>query len=188
MADIILKPLTALGQTVPLVETLGRWTLTERGDIALASLAPRRDRAAELVTLAAKAGIPLPTAARAVEGLPFSAFWLTPDMWMIEAPFETHQDIRLHLLAIFGDTASITEQTDAWVRFDIAGPQLDLLFQRLTNFDLAVAEAGIATRTVIEHLGCYLIKRSDSLVTLYGGRSSAHSLHHALQVTAASLM
>ncbi len=112
---------------------------------------------------------------------------MTPDMWMVEAPFATHEDIRPALLAVFGDAASITEQTDAWVRFDLAGPELERLMERLSNFDLAPAPEGAATRTVIEHMGCYLIKRSAQAITLYGPRSSARSLHHALTVAAASL-
>ena len=71
---------------------------------------------------------------------------------MIEAPFATHENIRAHLLAIFGDAASITEQTDAWVRFDLTGPDLALLMERLTNTDLRAAKGNTATRTVIDHL------------------------------------
>ena len=187
MAEIKLKPLTALGHDAPVTETLGPWTLTERFDVALASLAPRRGRLDEVRAAAARAGIPMSAPARAELGATFGAFWMTPDMWMVEAPFATHEDIRPALLAVFGDAASITEQTDAWVRFDLAGPELERLMERLSNFDLAPAPEGAATRTVIEHMGCYLIKRSAQAITLYGPRSSARSLHHALTVAAASL-
>ena len=54
--------------------------------------------------------------------------------------------------------------------------------------DLAQASDGSATRTVLEHLGCYLIKRHATLVTLFGPRSSAQSLHHALVVAARSVV
>ena len=40
---------------------------------------------------------------------------------------------------------------------------------------------------VIEHLGCYLIKRRQGEVTLYGPRSSAQSLLHALETAATSV-
>lgn len=186
MPDIMLKPLTALGHDLPVTETLGPWTLTERFDVALASLAPRRGREAEVKAAANTAGIPLPATARAEAGEPWSAFWITPEMWMVEAPFASHEDIRARLLAIFGDTASVTEQTDAWVRFDLSGAELERLFERLTNVDLGAAPLGAAMRTVVEHMGCYLVKRAGG-VTLYGGRSSAESLHHALKVAANSL-
>lgn len=180
MPDLKLNPLTALGQPAPVTERLGPWTLIERFDVALASLAPRRGRLDEVSETAARAGIPLPPPGRAETGATFGAFWMTPEMWMVEAPFATHEDIRRHLLGLFADMASITEQTDAWVRLDLSGPGLPRLFERLTNVDLGPAPAGAATRTAIEHLGCYLIKRSAEAVTVYGPRSSAGSLHHAL--------
>ena len=188
MPDFILKPLTALGHDKPEVDILGSWTLTERADVALASLALRRRRLGDVQVAAAAAGVPLPPAGTSASGAVCSAFWMTPEMWMVEAPFATHEDICAHLLLAFGDAASITEQTDAWVRFDLAGAGLERLLERLSNFDLANAAAGAATRTVMEHLGCYLIKRSDTLVTIYGPRSSAQSLHHALTVAAQSVL
>lgn len=188
MPDFILNPITALGHDAPEVDIVGPWTITERADVALASLAVRRGRLADLQGAAVSAGVPLPAAAMSEQGADYGAFWMTPEMWMVEAPFASHADIRAHLLAAFGEAASITEQTDAWVRFDLEGPRLQRLLERLSNFDVSSAPSGAATRTVMEHLGCYLIKRSDALVTVYGPRSSAQSLHHALIVAAKSVL
>ena len=188
MPDFILKPITALGHDLPEVTTIGPWTLTERADVALASLAVRRGRLADVQAAAAIAGIPLPAPGLSEQGAIYGAFWITPEMWMVEATIASHEDIRADLLAVFGDAASLTEQTDAWVRFDLAGAGLARVLERLSNFDLAQAAAGAATRTVMEHLGCYLIKRSDALITIYGPRSSAQSLHHALVVAAQSVI
>ena len=116
-----------------------------------------------------------------------AAFWLAPDMWMIEAPFATHEDICGFLRGHMDGAASVTEQTDAWVRFDLAGQNLPALMERLCNVDLTAAPQGFATRTVIDHLGCYLIKHAEADLTLYGPRSSAQTLHHALSVAAGSL-
>lgn len=109
-------------------------------------------------------------------------------MWFVEADFATHEDIAAALKPVFGEAASITEQTDAWVRFDVSGPELVALFERLANVDLATRPDGYATRTVMEHLGVYLVKRSAIDVTLYGPRSSAAVLLHALEVTAKSVI
>lgn len=188
MPDFILKPLTALGHAAPVVERIGPWTLTERADVALASLALRRGREAEVQALAAGSGLPLPGVEAFAQGAVYGAFWITPEMWMVEAPFASHEDVRAHLLAIFGSAASITEQTDAWVRLDLSGPDLVRVMERLSNFDLALAPEGAARRTVIEHLGCYLIKRSETVLTLYGPRSSAESLRHALITAARSVL
>jgi sarcosine oxidase subunit gamma len=156
-------------------------------DVALASLALRRGREDEVREKAKAAGVPLPGPGQSEAGV-FGAFWMTPEMWMVEAPFASHEDIRAHLLGMFGDAASITEQTDAWVRFDIAGEGLGRVLERLTNVDFALAGDGAATRTVIDHLGCYLIKRSARDVTVYGPRSSAEVLHHAWAVAARSVL
>jgi sarcosine oxidase subunit gamma len=179
--DKLLKPLTALGRSEPLRETLGPWELVERVDVALASVAPRRGREAEV----ARAEIAVPGLASSVPGAVYSTFWLTPDMFMVEAPFASHEDIRTKLLMIYGDAASVTEQTDAWVRFDLKGPGLERLFAKLCNVDLAAVPEGFATRTVVEHMGCYLVKRDG--VTLYGARSMAGSLHHALRLAAGTV-
>ena len=41
---------------------------------------------------------------------------------------------------------------------------------------------------MIEHLGCYLIKHGPGAARVYGPRSSAKSLLHALEVAAVSVL
>jgi sarcosine oxidase subunit gamma len=184
--DLSLVPLTPLGHAAPETVSIGPITIAEVTTTALASLATRRGRAAEVMTAAAAHGIPMPGPGRAETGAIFAAFWLGPDQWMVEAPFASHEDITAILRPMFADAASITEQTDAWVRFDVSGADLPALFERLCSFDLRGTGPGAATRTVIEHLGCYLIRRANRTLTLYGPRSSAQSLHHALTTAARS--
>ena len=179
MPDHRLKPLTPLGNTTPQTDTIGPVTITENISVALASLATRKGRDADVATAAKTLNITLPTPGHASE----TALWLGPDQWLIEAPFATHEDSTAHLKPAFKDAASISEQTDAWVRFDITGPNLHSLFELLCNLDTRSMQPGHATRTVIEHLGCYVTRRSDHF-TILGPRSSAKSLHHAL-ITAA---
>ena len=182
------KSLTALGHDAAQVVAIGPYQITERFDVALASLAVRRGHDNAFASAAKAAGVPLPPASCHAAGPVFSAFWVTPEMWFIEADFASHHDITTHLKPAFGETASITEQTDAWVRFDVAGEGLAALFERLSNLDLSTLPDGFASRTVIEHLGVYLIKRAAGEVVLYGPRSSAQGLLHALEVTAKSVI
>ena len=182
------KSLTALGHDAAQVVTIGPYRITERFDVALASVAVRRGQDKAFATAAQKVGVPLPMASSHAAGAVFCAFWVTPEMWFVEAAFASHEDITAHLKPAFGETASITEQTDAWVRFDVVGIGLVALFERLTNLDLAILPDGFASRTVIEHLGVYVIKRSDTEAVLYGPRSSAQGLLHALEVTAKSVI
>ena len=188
MADLTLAPLTALGHAVPEDIEIGPYLITERCDVALASVATRRGRDDDLSAAARAAGLPLPPPARAETGALYSAFWVAPEMWFVEVAFASHEDIAAHLKAALGDAASITEQTDAWVRFDLSAPNLTPLLERLTILDLANAPTHFANRTVIGHLGCYLIKRAVAEVTIYGPRSSAANLLHAIEVTAKSLV
>lgn len=186
MADT-LHSLTALGAATPATHQIGPYRIAERFDVALASVASRKGREKDVAKAAKAAGVPLPDPACWAAGAPYAAFWVAPEMWIVEAPFASHEDIVAHLKPAFGDAASITEQTDAWVRFDLSAPDLAPLMERLCNVDFPVAPAGFASRVVIEHTGCYLVKQSAGEVTLYGPRSSARSLLHALEVTAASV-
>ena len=179
---------TAFGLATAKVVESGPYRIAERFDVALASVAARRGREADVAKAAEAAKVPLPGPLHAVAGVPFGGFWLAPDTWMIEAPFDSHEDIAAALKALFQDAASITEQTDAWVRFDVSGLPLVALFERLSNLDMSVLPDGYASRTVIDHLGCYLIRCSATEVTLYGPRSSAESLLHALEVAVKSVI
>lgn len=182
-----LQALTALGAREAAVIKVGPLTITERFDVALASVAARRGRMADMAAAAKAAGLPLPGPALHEAGEIYAAFWTTPEMWLVEAPFASHELIEAMLKAALGDAASVTEQTDAWVAFDLAAPDLSPLLARLCNVDFPAVPAGHATRTMIEHLGCYLIKRGAGSARLYGPRSSAKSLLHALEVAAVSV-
>ncbi|MFN4202960.1 MAG: sarcosine oxidase subunit gamma [Tabrizicola sp.] len=181
-----LQPLTALGKREATTVTHGPLTISERTDVALASVAARKGRIADLSAAARKAGVPLPDPARHQSGTPWSAFWVAPEMWFVEGPHATHELIADLLKSALGDAASVTEQTDAWVVFDLAATDLAPLMERLCNVDFPTVPAGYATRTAMEHLGVYMVKRAPGAVRLYGPRSSAESLLHALETAAHS--
>lgn len=184
-----LTPLTALGGRQPRVDTIGALRITERPDVALASLARRRDKDAALAAAAEGIlGVTLPDVATWAGKDPFGVFWTGPGQWMVEAPFSTHEDLAGHLKAAIGDAGSVTEQTDAWVLFDVAGDTLPALFERLCPLDLAGMAAGSARRTTIEHLGCFVLYRATGQgYGILGPRSSAATLHHALLTAARSI-
>jgi sarcosine oxidase, subunit gamma len=107
---------------------------------------------------------------------------------MVTAPFASHEDISGLVKAAAGDTASVTEQTDGWVRFELEGPRVNEMFERLCAIDVRTMQGGQATRTVIEHLGAFVLcqttGRAFSVLTM---RSAAASMHHALVTAAKSL-
>jgi sarcosine oxidase subunit gamma len=179
--------ITALGAREPATVTHGPLTITERFDVALASVAARKGRIGDLSAAATAAGVPLPGPTTYQQGAPFSAFWVAPEMWFVEAPFATHELIADLLKSTLGDAASITEQTDAWVAFDLAAADLAPILERLCNVDFRAVPDGHATRTMMEHLGVYLIKHGPGTARIYGPRSSAESLVHAVKTAAISV-
>lgn len=182
-----LMAMTALGAREPATITHGPLTITERFDVALASVAARKGRMADLAKAAQGADVPLPGPDTHQKNAPYSAFWTAPEMWFVEAPFATHELIADLLKFALGDAASVTEQTDAWVAFDLEADDLPPVLERLCNVDFRSVPTGYATRTVMEHLGVYLIKLGPGSARLYGPRSSAESLLHALETTARSV-
>ncbi len=181
-----LKPLTPLGGVAPRSDMIGPATLTEVVDVALGSVAARLGREeATRAILSDVIGTEAPAPSRHVGGS-LSAFWTGPDQWMIEAPFATHEDLARDLAARFGSNASVTEQTDAWCRFDLKGDDLPRVLELLCNADVATWQGGEVQRTVVEHLGCFVLCRNPGHYSIIGPRSSAGSLHHALTLACRS--
>ncbi|MCC5958592.1 MAG: sarcosine oxidase subunit gamma [Rhodobacteraceae bacterium] len=182
-----LAPLTALGSSAPQRDTIGPVTITENPDRALASVAARLGQdAACTKALASVLGTSAPDVAQCVQGPALGAFWMAQHCWIVDGPYDLDDpqtDLAARLKAELGDMASVTDQSGAWVRFDVHGDGLGALFERLCNLDMARMTDGTARRTMIDHLGCFVLSHRGGN-TVYGPRSSAQSLHHAL-ITAA---
>lgn len=182
-----LKPITPLGADEPRVDCFAGLTITEVTDRALVSLTARNDQAD---TTRDKAwslfGIDLPDGGTSAMGNTHSAFWIGPESWMIDAPYEGNEDLARQVKEVMGDCASVVEQTDGWCRFDLGGAAVHAVLERLCNADAARMTEGAVTRTQIHHLGCFLWRQKDGFAVI-GPRSSAASLHHALMQAAQSV-
>jgi len=175
-----LEPLCPLGGHVPRIDTVGPVTLTEVTDTAIASFAARLGQESHArKVLASFTGGDIPGPGKATLGA-LSTVWTSPDQWFVIAPHATHEDLAAQLTTAAGDCASVTEQNDAWCRFDLTGAALADVFERLCPVNLRASTSGDATRTSIDHLGCFMIVHSADHITVLGPRSSAGSLHHAL--------
>lgn len=176
-----LAPLCALGGTAPRQDRVAGVTLVENPGLALASVSARLGQETACAT---HLGLFLvgtaPDIGKAVQGDPASAFWTGPDQWMVTAPIETHEDLAAQLDSRLKGMASVTEQTDAWICFDMRGDGIERVMQLCCNIDIETMQTGDATRTVIHHMGVYVIRTAPDALVLLGGRSSAGSLHHAL--------
>ncbi|WP_299732918.1 sarcosine oxidase subunit gamma [uncultured Tateyamaria sp.] len=185
-----LTPITALGGTSQRIDTVGDVCLTEMPDVALASVAARRGKEARCrAALKPLLNADAPPPGRTTANAPFESIWTGPDQWMLLADFTTHEDIAAHLKSHLADTASVTEQTDAWVCFDLTGPRITAVLELLCTIDLTWFETGDAIRTSIHHLGCFVIcTETGQSVRILGPRASAGSLHHAITTAMASAL
>ncbi|MFT3688965.1 sarcosine oxidase subunit gamma [Paenirhodobacter sp.] len=167
-----LSPLCALGGRVA---RHGALSLTENAGLALASLALRRG-AAEPVPF----GLRLPGPGLCCAGQGLAAFWTGPGQWFIEATDRAETDFARDL-AQHAPGCSVTEQTDGWVCFEIEGPGIPALMAKLVNIDTAAFGPGCATRTALEHMSVFVIRRAEERLAVLGMRSAAGSLWHALE-------
>lgn len=178
--------ITPLGGAEPRSDTINGTHVFEVTDRALASVAARlgqEDQAQALVKELIDEDAPAPGR---FSGSSIEAFWMGPDQWMIQAPFSTHEEIAAEIAAKSNGSVSVTEQTDGWCCFDVEGGDLVSIFEILCPVDLRNGKVGDCTRTNIDHLGCFVLKRRDDLVSVFGPRSSAASLHHALLTAVAA--
>ncbi|MEO1112584.1 MAG: sarcosine oxidase subunit gamma [Pseudomonadota bacterium] len=177
-----------LTQSVPGSETgetrfaLKGFTLDVVPGLALASVAARNGKEdAAAAQLSNIMGTGLPLAGAFCQGPEQTAFWIGRDQWMIVADHETHEQLAAELKSSLGDAASVTEQNDGWICLDVTGPDLPRLFERLMHADANALREGAAIRTVIEHVGCFILcLETDRHYRLFAGRSYGRSLFHAL--------
>lgn len=182
MTDFALKPRTAFGLENARAVTHGAATLTERPEIAIASVTARADQGdAVAAVITARCGAPCPVAGY-VTGEAFNAFWTGPEQWFVMADHEQHELPATDLKGELGPKASVTDQSDGWVVFDLQGPALTPILEKLANIDLAAFTTGRAQRTVIEHVSCFVLcDAPGQSYRLLCGRSFASSFVHAVE-------
>ena len=175
-----LNPISPLGNMELENMEVGPYTISEVTDYALASCSLRKGNENDAKKkLEQFTGSSLPDVMNSSFG-EISSFWIGPSQWLIEAPIEIHEDFASELSEISMGKASITEQTDAWCRFDLKGSELAKPLSLLCNVDVPSFKGGEVTRCQMDHLGCFLICRDLKNITILGPRSAAESLYHAI--------
>lgn len=183
MTDLI--PLTALGAVDARTARFGALTLAEDDSLGLASLTLRKGQ-----TAPTPFGLTLPDAGAMTTSGAFGAFWTGANQWMITGAGQGTSDFAA-LIRAEAPYASITEQTDGFAAIRIisaAGPDLiPALMAKLVNLPPAAYAPGHATRTGLEHMTVFVLRPSDTEITVIGMRSYAASLWHAISAAAARL-
>ncbi len=177
-----LRPLTALGSDQARIDEFDGITVTEVPDVALASLAMRHGKKAGFNRACKTAtGVAPPAPGSFANAGKMTVMSIGLDQWMVLAPHQTHETLATQLASTMKANASVTEQNDGWVCFDLTGPACVAVFERLCAANIRAMTAGSITRTAIEHLGCFLLcHKAGTQFRVIGPRSSAASLHHAL--------
>ncbi|MFV2054450.1 sarcosine oxidase subunit gamma [Aliiroseovarius sp. YM-037] len=183
-----LLPITALGGAEPCVDAFDHVTISENDALALASVTARMGHETACHAKLKNLIRAVPGADKAQFGEPMSGFWTGPDQWMLSAARDEHEQMAETLADLFAETASITEQTGAWVCFDVTGPAMADLCERLCAVPIRKMRPGDTHRTMIHHMSCFVIRYQDAEhIRILGPRASAGSLHHALLTTAQSV-
>ena len=175
-----LNAITALGGTEPRIDVIGDVTCTEMPNIALASVAAKLGSQTHAQKALSKA---LGTAAPPIGGVSskiLTAFWIGPDQWMLEAPLDQLEDLAAYLSPLLQGCGYVTEQTDAWARFDLEGSSILDVLELLCNLDTRRMQNDTVSRSNIHHLGCFVRCITADHFAIYGPRASAQSLHHAI--------
>lgn len=180
-----LNAFAALGAAQPRLGSFAALDIRENPNLALASLALGRG-----ATKPVPFGLELPEPGHWVAGQGVAAFWVGPDHWMIEAEGRAEEDFAADLERRAAD-CTITEQTDGWIVFEIVSgagiKPLEALLSKLVNIDTAGFGPGRATRTGLDDMSCFVIRRNEYHIALLGARSFAASLWHAVETAARRL-
>jgi len=188
VSEYSLEPAFPLGGITPRVDEFEALTLRENADLVLVSLAQREAGKTGLASIAqAHFGGSLPEPGCRFEGQNCAIFWVAPGQWFFETHGRKQENLVISMSEKFGETASITDQSDGWVAFDLEGPNVLPVLERLCQLDIHSSKSGFAARSVIDHMGVFVICLGKNAWRILGARSSAKSLHHALCTAAVSV-
>jgi sarcosine oxidase subunit gamma len=165
-----------LYQQSPRQLRLGTLTLTERRDIAIASLAQPQ----AMVAAPAPWHITLPGPGLSAQATTpdIAAVWVGPGLWFMLSPAFDGAELEqaLHTQA---SGCPITDQTDAWTVIDVtshAGTEpLVRWLEKLVNINPATLTIGTATRALAKHQSIILWRLASDQLVLLVMRSYADS-------------
>ncbi|MEK6216110.1 MAG: sarcosine oxidase subunit gamma, partial [Boseongicola sp.] len=112
------------------------------------------------------------------------AICTAPDQMMLVFPHPT-PDANAHVQGKLNDTGYTTDQTDAWVVLELSGPQALSALERLCPLDLhnSAFPVNAAGRTIMEHMGAFIVRTGDDTYLLMSASSSAQSFLHAVETS-----
>ena len=161
--------------------------LVEETDMALIAMTTRNGKARAMTTAFKKHfGCPTPAATEAVTAGSMTVMASALDQVFVSAAMAP-QKLEETLASAFSTCATLTDQSDGWVRLVLTGARAHDTLERLSMVNLHPARfpVGSVARTVFEHINVIVMrdkpKRGETLrYVILTPRSSAEDLHHAL--------
>ena len=134
-------------------------------DLALASLAARKDAAPALAQAARVTfGLELPTGPRMARGAELAVIGTAPGRWLVLKEAARGADLLARLTTAFGASAALTDQSDANLVLELSGPQVAGTLEKLVALDLHpdVFKPGDAAATMVALMSVLLWRLPDA--------------------------
>lgn len=164
---------------------LGEVAVAEVTDIAIVSIATPLgggDALAGAVQAAWGCALPAPCGSSTSPDGSVTLIFSMPDQILAILPGADGLAVT-EVAAKLGEAGYYTEQTDNWVGLRVSGAKAITALERICPLDLAMMAVGGAERTVMEHLGVFIMREADDRFLLLSGSSSAKSFLHAVELS-----
>ena len=164
---------------------LGEVAVEEVTDIAIVSIATPLgggDALAGAVQTAWGCALPAPRGASKSADGSVTLIFSTPDQTLAILPGVAGLAVT-GVAETLGDAGYYTEQTDNWVGLRVSGARATTALERICPLDLATMAVDGAERTVMEHLGVFILREAEDRFLLLSGSSSAKSFLHAVELS-----
>lgn len=186
-----LRPLVSpLGGGDPLFEKFSGLEIQEIADRSLVSIAAKRDGESMLRQVVQESfGVDLPQPGRITAGPRVLFAWMGQNHWFVDAATDKVANLEVELGRTLGKNASVSDQSDAWVRLRLSGPKVYPVLEKLCMLDLHNNSFPPKTvaRTVMGHLGTVISRPEPrDMFELWSARSSAHSFLASIRLAAIS--
>jgi len=166
-------------------QTIGDMRLREVTDLDIVALAiPIKGTAKLKRAINNGFGMKMPTPTLSVVNNTARLMITQPDQLFALQPRSPHAENAI--AKVIGDTAYITDQTDAWVVLELDGPSSRSALERVCQLDLDDNQFTInqMARTTMEHMVSTIVRTGEDQFLLMSPSSSARSFLHAIELSA----
>ena len=138
-----IRALTPLSSDYPAFNRFDGITITEVNNLSLVVLMKRLEPQRDFYNLAKNIlKVALPKISQSSVYGKRTIRWIRPDTWIIESPYIRHGQFETEMKNLFGHTATVVEQSDAFFLFDLEGFHCIEVLTRLCNVDTSKMKKG----------------------------------------------